>query len=163
GFTEFTDSTQALAANYIRERNLPPDQAEACHDDFARETLATVNTYLNLVIESALNERGTYDKLIGDCVMFFWVAPVDNPQHAVACVRAAISAQRAIYKLNQQRAVETQQRETETRARQSAGLPPKPPLATLSLGTGINTGMATAGTMGDPEHQVNFTVFGREV
>jgi adenylate cyclase len=163
GFTELTDSTQALASDYVRDRNLSPEQAEACYDEFARETLATVNAYLNCVIESAMKEKGTYDKLIGDCVMFFWGAPLDHSQHALACVRAAIDAQRSIHRLNQQRALENQKREIENRARQSAGLPPRPPLATLSLGTGINTGMVTAGIMGDHNRQVNFTVFGREV
>ena len=163
GFTELTDSTQELAANYVREKNLTAEQAEACHDEFARETLATVNTYLNCVIESAIEKKGTFDKLIGDCVMFFWGAPLDHPGHALAAVRAAIEAQRAIHRLNQRRAVENLERESENRTRVSAGLSPKPPLATLSLGTGINTGMVTAGIMGQQDRQINFTVFGREV
>lgn len=163
GFTELTDYTQERVAEYVREKKLSHEQAEACFDEFAAETLKTVNTYLTCVMDAALAEGGTFDKLIGDCVMFFWGAPVDFPRHARACVRAAIEAQRAIYRLNQQRAVENQQREAENRARESAGLPPRPPLATLTLGTGINTGMVTAGIMGADAHQINYTVFGREV
>ena len=41
--------------------------------------------------------------------------------------------------------------------------PPKPRLAILTLGSGINTGMATVGLMGSNEHLLNYTVFGREV
>lgn len=163
GFTELTDYTQEQVTAYVKERQLPPAAAEAFYDEFAGETLKTVNSYLTCVVDAAKREKGTFDKLIGDCVMFFWGAPLANDQHALDCVRAAIAAQRAIYRLNQQRAVENQQREIENRARQSAGLPPKPPLATLTLGTGINTGIVTAGIMGSEQGQVNYTVFGREV
>ena len=45
----------------------------------------------------------------------------------------------------------------------SAGLPPKQPLTSLQLGTGINTGLVTVGLMGSETHQSNYTVFGREV
>jgi class 3 adenylate cyclase len=163
GFTELTDYTQERVADYVREHKLGREDAEAFRDEFARETLNTVNTYLTCVIDAATREQGTYDKLIGDCVMFFWGAPLDHPRHALCCVRAAISAQHAIYKVNQQRAIENQRRETENRARESAGLPPRPPLATLTLGTGINTGVVTAGIMGSEATSINYTVFGREV
>ena len=148
---------------YVREHQLPHAAAEACYDESARETLNTVNSYLTCVIDAATQEQGTFDKLIGDCVMFFWGAPLDHPRHALASVRAAIAAQRAIYQVNQQRVSENRQREVENRARESAGLAPKPPLATLTLGTGINTGMVTAGIMGSDAHSINYTVFGREV
>jgi class 3 adenylate cyclase len=78
-------------------------------------------------------------------------------------VRAAIEAQRAIFDLNLQRIAENRQREVENTARLSAGLTPKPPLPTLSLGTGINTGVVTVGLMGSNAHILNYTVFGREV
>src|SRR5205823_11395554 len=45
----------------------------------------------------------------------------------------------------------------------SAGLPLKPILPILLLGTGINTGLATVGLMGSQTQQQNYTVFGREV
>ena len=68
-----------------------------------------------------------------------------------------------MYALNQQRAAENNRRQLENLARLSAGLPPKPALPILLLGTGINTGMATAGLMGSSEAESNYTVFGREV
>ena len=40
---------------------------------------------------------------------------------------------------------------------------PKSRLPVLTLGSGINTGMATVGLMGSNEHLLNYTVFGREV
>ena len=82
---------------------------------------------------------------------------------ALACVRAAIEAQRAIHGLNESRLAQNTSREIENRARLSAGLPPKPLLTALQLGTGINTGLVTVGLMGSETHQSNYTVFGREV
>ena len=78
-------------------------------------------------------------------------------------MRAAIEAQRAIHELNQKRLAQNASREIENRARLSAGLPPKPLLTALQLGTGINTGLVTVGLMGSETHQSNYTVFGREV
>jgi adenylate cyclase len=96
-------------------------------------------------------------------VMAFWNAPVGNTTHTLACVQAAIDAQRAIHELNEKRLAQNASREIENRARLSAGLPPKPPMIALQLGTGINTGLVTVGLMGSETHQYNYTVFGREV
>ena len=163
GFTELTDTSQERVAEYVRKNNLVGPAAEAFYDEQARETLDTVNRYLGLIADTVIKQDGTLDKFIGDCVMAFWGAPTPNPNHALACVRAAIDAQRAVYQLNQQRSVENEKRELENLARISAGLPPKPPLAVLLLGSGINTGMATVGLMGSAAEMQNYTVFGREV
>ena len=163
GFTTLTDEIQERVAEFVRERRLDSATAEACFDESARETLNTVNLYLAVVADAVKTHGGTLDKYIGDCVMAFWGAPTPNEKHALACVRAAIEAQCAIHELNQKRIAENSQREIENRARLSAGLPPKPPLRALQLGTGINTGLVTVGLMGSNVHQYNYTVFGREV
>jgi class 3 adenylate cyclase/CHASE2 domain-containing sensor protein len=163
GFTTLTDEMQERVAEFVRERQLDSAAAEACFDESARETLNTVNLYLAVVADAVKTHGGTLDKYIGDCVMAFWGAPTPNEKHALACVRAAIETQRAIHELNQRRMAENSQREIENRARLSAGLPPKPPLRALQLGTGINTGLVTVGLMGSDVHQYNYTVFGREV
>jgi class 3 adenylate cyclase len=163
GFTTLTDEIQGRVAEFVRERRLDSATAEACFDESARETLKTVNLYLAVVADAVKTHGGTLDKYIGDCVMAFWGAPTPNEKHALACVRAAIEAQCAIHELNQKRIAENSQREIENRARLSAGLPPKPPLRALQLGTGINTGLVTVGLMGSDVHQYNYTVFGREV
>ncbi|MGD0206493.1 MAG: adenylate/guanylate cyclase domain-containing protein [Verrucomicrobiota bacterium] len=163
GFTTLTDEMQQRVADFIREHQLEADVAETCIEESARETLETVNLYLTTVADAVKKHGGTLDKYIGDCVMAFWGAPTPNERHASDCVWAAIDAQRAIRDLNERRTAQNTARETENRARLSAGLPPKPPLRALQLGTGINTGLATVGLMGSDAHILNYTVFGREV
>jgi class 3 adenylate cyclase len=120
-----------------------------------------------LVADTIIQHDATLDKFIGDCVMAFWGAPTANPKHAVACVQAAIAAQRAIHELNTQRAAENRKRELENQTRLVSNLDSLPLLPLLELGTGINTGMATVGLMGSETKtgvgQANYTVFGREV
>ncbi|HXR03637.1 MAG TPA: adenylate/guanylate cyclase domain-containing protein, partial [Verrucomicrobiae bacterium] len=163
GFTTLTDEMQERVAEFVRQRQLSPDKAEACFDEFSVETVNTVNLYLSVVADAVKKHGGTLDKYIGDCVMAFWGAPTPNVKHALDCVRAAVDAQRAIHVLNHKRLAENASREVENRARLSAGLPPKPPLRALQFGTGINTGLVTVGLMGSEAHQYNYTVFGREV
>jgi adenylate cyclase len=163
GFTTFTDETQERVAEFIRMHQLDSEAAEKCYDESARETLETVNLYLATVADAVKNHGGTLDKYIGDCVMAFWNAPVAHATHALTCVRAAIEAQRAIHELNQKRLAQNTSRDIENRARLSAGLPPKPLLTALQLGTGINTGLVTVGLMGSDAHILNYTIFGREV
>jgi class 3 adenylate cyclase len=163
GFTTLTDEMQQRVADFIREHQLEADVAEMCIEESAQETLETVNLYLTTVADAVKKHGGTLDKYIGDCVMAFWGAPTPNERHASDCVWAAIDAQRAIRDLNERRTAQNTVRETENRARLSAGMPPKPPLRALQLGTGINTGLATVGLMGSDAHILNYTVFGREV
>jgi class 3 adenylate cyclase len=163
GFANFTDTSQERVAEFVRNQNLTGEAAAVCFDEQAKETLNTVNLYLGVVADTVINQDGTLDKFIGDCVMAFWGAPTPNPKHAVACVHAAIEAQQAVYQLNRQRSAENRKRELENLVRVSAGLPPKPILPILLLGSGINTGLATVGLMGSAAEMQNYTVFGREV
>jgi class 3 adenylate cyclase/CHASE2 domain-containing sensor protein len=163
GFTEFTDVSQARAAEEVERKQLAGAAAEARYDENARETLENINEYLGLVADTVIRHNATLDKFIGDCVMAFWGAPVANPRHAVDCVRAAIASQRAIHALNMQRPELNRKKELENAARASAGLEPVPLLPSLQLGSGINTGMAVAGYMGSASETKSYTVFGREV
>jgi class 3 adenylate cyclase len=163
GFTTLTDEMQESSTDFVRERQLNDQEAEIVFDLSARETLEMVNLYLTVVADAVKKHGGTLDKYIGDCVMAFWNAPVFNENHAMACVRAAIDAQRAIHELNEQRLAQNPAREIENHTRIASGLPPKPPLRALQLGTGINTGLVTVGLMGSDAHILNYTVFGREV
>ena len=163
GFTELTDRAQAEAEALVRERSLHGPAAEACYAEFAQATLTTVNEYLACVADVIKRHEGTLDKYIGDCVMAFWGAPAWRPDHAAACVRAAIEAQRAVRALNQRRTAEIRLRERENEKRRRAGLPPRPLHPPLHLGTGIHTGIVTVGLMGSDQHLLNYTVFGRDV
>jgi adenylate cyclase len=147
----------------VRQRNLQPDAAAAYLDEQAQEVLRTVNEYLSTVADVIKQHKGTLDKYIGDCVMAFWGAPAPQTRHAVVAVRAAIDAQRAVYALNRKRAAENKRRLQENARRATSGEPSLPMLSLPTLGTGINTGMATVGLMGSDAHIVNYTVFGREV
>ena len=163
GFTTFTDEAHEAAAQHVRDAGLSGAEAAAYFDQQARETLATVNLYLAKVADTVKKHDGTLDKYIGDCVMAFWGAPTPNSQHALACVRAAIEAQRGIQALNEAQADENRRIDVENEARKSAGRPLRRHLPMLALGSGVNTGLATVGLMGSDEHILNYTVFGRDV
>jgi class 3 adenylate cyclase/CHASE2 domain-containing sensor protein len=163
GFTALTDETQEQIAEFLRQSDVDLLTAEKYVEASAREMLETVNLYLATVADVIKDHGGTLDKYIGDCVMAFWNAPTANDQHALASVRAAIDAQRAILALNERRQAENPAREVDNRARQAAGLPTRPLHVSLQLGTGINTGFVTVGLMGSDQHFLNYTVFGREV
>jgi class 3 adenylate cyclase/CHASE2 domain-containing sensor protein len=163
GFTELTDVTQAQADEYVKEHNLIGAEAEAYFDAQAKETLDTVNTYLGIISDIVKSHKGLLDKYIGDCVMAFWGAPLPNPHHALDAVRAAIQAQRAMSELNQERQRQNKLREEDNVQRALKGLPLLAPLPVLSMGTGVNTGVAIVGFMGSETHLLNYTAFGREV
>ncbi|MFN7141663.1 MAG: adenylate/guanylate cyclase domain-containing protein, partial [Limisphaerales bacterium] len=163
GFTEMTDAAQARAEEYVKKNALSKEEAEQFFDAVASDTLATVNLYLATIADIVKKYNGTLDKYIGDCVMAFWGAPTENNQHALGAVRAAVEAQRAIYRLNQERFAENERRKKLNEARQAEGKAPLEPLALLTLGTGINSGTAIVGLMGSDDHVFNYTVFGREV
>jgi class 3 adenylate cyclase len=162
GFTALTDEVQEAAEKFVREQKLDAAAAAAYFDESAGEMLKTVNTYLTLVADTVLAHGGTLDKYIGDCVMAFWGAPTANPNHAVACVCAAIEAQRGIYELNRQRRAANEKRlaePNEPAVRQG----PMTSLPVLTLGCGVNTGVVDVGVMGSLDRQFNYTTFGREV
>ncbi len=162
GFTEMTDRNRQKATAYVKEHRLLNAAADAVFDRDARETLETVNRYLKTVADVVLLHDGIIDKFIGDCVMAFWGAPVADSKHALHCVQAAIAAQQAIFRLNQQREAENSRRAEENLRRAATGEPAMEMLPILSMGSGINTGIVTAGVMGSEKHK-NYTVFGGDV
>ncbi len=163
GFTQMTDVNLHKAAEFVQENRLSGEAAEAVFDKQARETLDVVNRYLKIIAETVLKHEGTVDKFIGDCVMAFWGAPIPNPRHAACCVRAAIEAQRAVYRLNRDQEAENKRRQAENLRLSAEGRPLLPVLPLLVLGSGINTGVVIVGLMGS-EERLSYTVFwpGRE-
>lgn len=113
--------------------------AERMDPQQLREVL---NRFLTTMTEVIHAHHGTLDKYIGDAVMAFWGAPLDDPQHADHAVTAALAMQKAVHTLNQDFA--------------SVGLPQ------LSIGIGINTGMVRVGDMGSQLRR-SYTVIGDAV
>ena len=113
--------------------------AERMDPQQLREVL---NRFLTTMTEVVHAHQGTLDKYIGDAVMAFWGAPLDDPQHADHAVTAAIAMQKAVQELNQEFEL--------------IGLP------RLSIGIGINTGMVRVGDMGSQLRR-SYTVIGDAV
>jgi class 3 adenylate cyclase len=61
---------------------------------------ALVNRLLTPMTDVVLSCKGTIDKYIGDCIMAFWNAPLDDPKHAAHACRAALGMHAAIRRLN---------------------------------------------------------------
>ena len=101
-----------------------------------------VNTYLNAMTQVIMRNGGTVDKFIGDAVMAFWGAPVDDAQHARHCMQAALEMQQAMEGL--------QPRFAELGAEG------------LSLRIGLNTGTAIVGNMGS-DQRFDYTALGDTV
>jgi adenylate cyclase len=98
--------------------------------------------------EIIFEHRGYVDKYIGDCIMAFWNAPLDDPEHAENAVRAAQAMRRRLAELNA---------EWEKEAA-AAGRNFKP----LKIGIGINTGEICVGNMGS-DLKFNYSVLGDAV
>jgi adenylate cyclase len=101
-----------------------------------------LNDVFSRLTELIRGHRGTIDKYMGDCVMAFWGAPVDSPDHAQLAVKTAIGMADAIRQLNE-----------EHRAR---GLPE------IGIGIGLNTGTMCVGDMGSDIRR-SYTVIGDAV
>ena len=103
---------------------------------------ALLNTVFSRLTDQIRANRGTIDKYMGDCVMAFWGAPVDTPDHASLAVKTALEMASAIRSLNE-----------EHRAK---GLPE------IGIGIGLNTGTMCVGDMGSDVRR-SYTVIGDSV
>jgi adenylate cyclase len=101
-----------------------------------------LNSVFNRLTDLIRSNRGTIDKYMGDCVMAFWGAPVDTPQHAHLAVKSAMEMAGAVRKINE-----------EHRAK---GIPE------IGIGIGINTGPMCVGDMGSDIRR-SYTVIGDSV
>jgi adenylate cyclase len=59
-----------------------------------------LNRFLTPMTDIILSRRGTIDKYIGDCIMAFWNAPLDDPDHAEHACRSALAMIDALAELN---------------------------------------------------------------
>ncbi len=109
----------------------------------AQALIQFLNRYLSALSDVVLERRGTIDKYIGDCIMAFWNAPLENKDHRIDAILAALDCQRAITELN--------------KSKYSRGLPEIP-----AARIGINSGWATVGLTGT-QKKLQYTVIGDEV
>jgi adenylate cyclase len=104
--------------------------------------VAVINDYLNRMSKIVMKNGGTIDKYMGDCIMAFWNAPLDCPNHAEMAVQTGIEC-----------AIETQKLKKEFREK---GLPD------INIGSGVNTGTCIVGNMGS-ENRLDYSVIGDAV
>ncbi|TBA29011.1 adenylate/guanylate cyclase domain-containing protein [Rhizobium ruizarguesonis] len=107
--------------------------AETLKDD-PEQLTGLINRLLTPLSDVVMDHGGTIDKYMGDCIMAFWNAPLDDPDHALHAVTASLAMQAAISSLN---------RELEREAAARGGKP-----HVLKMGVGINTGECIVGNMG---------------
>ena len=70
-------------------------------EGFTAVELSTfLNEYLSPLTDIILQEEGTVDKYMGDAIMAFWNAPLDDPAHGIHGVRAALEMRRTLAHLN---------------------------------------------------------------
>lgn len=96
-----------------------------------------MNDFLTPMSDLVMSHRGTIDKYMGDAMMAFWNAPLDDDEHARHACQAALKMNEALTPINEQLKI---QAEAEQR---------KPLL--LQAGIGINTGPTSVGNMGSKQ------------
>jgi len=93
--------------------------------------------FLSPMTALIMARRGTIDKYMGDCVMAFWNAPLDDPPHADHACDSALAMQRELRRINAELADEAS---AEGRL-----------FHPINIGVGINTGECVVGNMGSDE------------
>ncbi len=101
-----------------------------------------LNRFFTPITQVIFDHNGTIDKYVGDMVMAFWNAPLDDQRHAFNAIRAALAMQKTVDGLKSEFA--------------AAGLPE------VNIGIGINTGPMNVGDMGS-EFRRAYTVLGDAV
>ena len=101
-----------------------------------------MNALLTPMTRVIHKHRGTIDKYMGDAIMSFWGAPLEDPDHARHALHAAMEMMVEL---------KIMQKDFESR-----GWPP------INIGIGLNTGNMNVGNMGS-EFRMAYTVLGDSV
>ena len=109
---------------------------------------ALMNRFLTPLTNAILNRKGTIDKYMGDAIMAFWNAPLDDKDHELNACEAALDMLERVDELNQARELEAKE---EGR-----------PFIPLNAGIGLNTGTCVVGNMGS-DQRFDYSVFGDSV
>jgi len=113
-----------------------------------------MNKFLTVLSDAVLRHNGTIDKFMGDAVMAFWNAPLDNPKHADHAARAAIDMIADVAALNADMKEKIKARE----AQGETGLNHHD----INVGIGINSGDCVVGNMGS-DRRFDYTALGDTV
>ena len=65
-----------------------------------QELSALMNAFLTPMTAAVHNHRGAIDKYMGDAMMAFWGAPMEDPEHALHAVEAAAEMIDKVKQLN---------------------------------------------------------------
>jgi adenylate cyclase len=116
------------------------------HDPQGLTTL--MNRFLTPLTNAILARKGTIDKYMGDAIMAFWNAPLDDKEHEINACEAAVDMLERIDELNKLREQEAQE----------GGHVYIP----LNVGVGLNTGVCVVGNMGS-DLRFDYSVLGDSV
>jgi adenylate cyclase len=107
-----------------------------------------MNRFLTPLTNAILARKGTIDKYMGDAIMAFWNAPLDDPQHQLNACQAAVDMLGRIDELNKAR-------ELEAKEGGHTHIP-------INVGVGLNTGTCVVGNMGS-DLRFDYSVLGDSV
>lgn len=110
--------------------------------------IALMNRFLTPLTDVIIDQKGYIDKYMGDAIMAFWNAPLDDPDHQVNACEAAIRMLEKIDEVNKAR-------EDEAAHGGHVYIP-------LNVGIGLNTGIGVVGNMGS-DLKKNYSVLGDSV
>jgi adenylate cyclase len=109
---------------------------------------ALMNRFLTPLTNAILARKGYIDKYMGDAIMAFWNAPLDDKEHEINACEAAIDMLEKIDEVNKER-------EQEAADGGHVYIP-------LNVGIGLNTGVGVVGNMGS-DLKFNYSVLGDSV
>ncbi|MBV9111670.1 MAG: adenylate/guanylate cyclase domain-containing protein [Hyphomicrobiales bacterium] len=107
-----------------------------------------LNEYLTPMTDVVLDHGGTVDKYMGDAIMAFWNAPLDDPEHARNSAMAALAMRAELAKLNARWHAEA---EAEHRS-----------FPEVRFGVGLNTGICCVGNLGSTR-RFDYSAIGDDV
>ena len=113
-----------------------------------RGLTALMNRFLTPLTNAILNRKGTIDKYMGDAIMAFWNAPLDDKAHRNNACAAALDMLDRLGILNSELEEEAQARDR--------------PFIPLRIGVGLNTGICLVGNLGSDVH-FDYSVLGDSV
>jgi adenylate cyclase len=106
----------------------------------AEAVVAQLNEYLEAMTDVIFRWNGTLDKFVGDSIVVFWNAPVEQPDHVELAVKCALNMRKRLEEL-------------QCKWRAEGRTP-------FEHGIGINTGVAVVGNIGAQGKKMDYTMIG---